>query len=155
MLNNLKKDLRKIQNPSKAKILQGFFKTGKGEYGEGQIFLGINNSANRKIAKKYSNLEFIHISECFLLNLLQYFFLNSEMFLIKQSLFYRFIHILINKLKINNFLKNILFNDNNIKFKDLKVNKIVIDHLTPKKIFYFNFYFNFLKKYKEIKHIEC
>jgi hypothetical protein len=100
------------------------------------------------LLKKYSNLEFIHISECFLLNLLQYFFLNSEMFLINKSLFYRFIHILINKLKINNFLKNILFNDNNIKFKDLKVNKIVIDHLTPKKIFYFNFYFNFLKKNK-------
>lgn len=100
------------------------------------------------LLKKYSNLEFIHISECFLLNFLQFFFLNSEMFLINKSLFYRFVHIIINKLKINNFLRNILFNRSNIKFKNLRVNKIIIDHLTPKKIFYFNFYFNFLKKSK-------
>lgn len=100
------------------------------------------------LLKKYSNLEFIHISECFLLNFLQFFFLNSEMFLINKSLFYRFMHIIINKLKINNFLRNILFNRSNIKFKNLRVNKIIIDHLTPKKIFYFNFYFNFLKKSK-------
>jgi hypothetical protein len=70
------------------------------------------------------------------------------MFLINKSLFYRFVHIIINKLKINNFLRNILFNRSNIKFKNLRVNKIIIDHLTPKKIFYFNFYFNFLKKSK-------
>lgn len=100
------------------------------------------------LLKKYSNLEFTHISECFLLNFLQYFFLNSEMFLINKSLFYRFMHIIINKLKINNFLRNILFNRSNIKFKNLRVNKIIIDHLTPKKIFYFNFYFDFLKKSK-------
>lgn len=58
MLNELKKDLKKIQNPKKAKILQSFFKTGVGEYGEGQIFLGINNDYKRKIAKKYLNLGF-------------------------------------------------------------------------------------------------
>jgi hypothetical protein len=32
MLTQLKSDLKKLANPEKAKILQRFFKTGKGEY---------------------------------------------------------------------------------------------------------------------------
>ncbi|MBI5051633.1 DNA alkylation repair protein [Candidatus Micrarchaeota archaeon] len=50
-------DLEKLANPEKAKILQGFFKTGKGEYGEGDIFLGITVPQTRKIAKANSNLD--------------------------------------------------------------------------------------------------
>lgn len=46
-------ELVKIQNPEKAKILSGFFKTGKGQYGEGDIFIGITVPQNRDIAKKY------------------------------------------------------------------------------------------------------
>ncbi len=62
-LNKLKSDLRKAANPSKAKILAGFFKTGKGEYGEGDVFLGLTVPESRKLAVRYRNLELNEIEE--------------------------------------------------------------------------------------------
>ncbi len=50
-----KKELELIANAEKARILSGFFKTGKGQYGEGDIFIGITVPQNRGVAKKYSN----------------------------------------------------------------------------------------------------
>jgi len=55
-LKNIKEELQNIQDPEKAKILSKFFKTGKGQYGEGDIFLGIKVPDQRKTAKKYSNI---------------------------------------------------------------------------------------------------
>jgi len=55
-LNNLKKDLKKLANPKRAKVNQWFFKTGKGEYGEGDIFIGLTMPDARKIAKRYIHL---------------------------------------------------------------------------------------------------
>lgn len=57
-LQKLKRELQLKASPKKAKLLQGFFKTGKGDYGEGDKFLGINVPIQRKIALKYDlNLE--------------------------------------------------------------------------------------------------
>lgn len=52
---NLKKDLRKFSNPEKAKLLSGFFKTGKGQYGEGDKFLGVMVPQTRAVAKKHKD----------------------------------------------------------------------------------------------------
>jgi len=63
MLNELKKDLGKLNNPEKAKIYARFFKTGKGEYGEGDIFIGITVPEQRTIAKRYLALSLKEIEE--------------------------------------------------------------------------------------------
>lgn len=60
---SLKKDLGDLADPKKTKILSRFFKTGKGEYGEGDIFLGISVPNQRKIAKKYLELSLDELNE--------------------------------------------------------------------------------------------
>lgn len=53
ILNKIKNELRKKADKNKAKILASFFKTGKGQYGEGDKFLGIVMPRQREIIKKY------------------------------------------------------------------------------------------------------
>jgi 3-methyladenine DNA glycosylase AlkD len=56
MLEEVKKEIKEKSDKKKAKILQKFFKTGKGEYGEGDIFLGISVPFLRKVAKKHKKM---------------------------------------------------------------------------------------------------
>lgn len=62
-IKSLITDLQKLANPQKAKNLHRFFKTGKGEYGEGDKFLGIIMPIQRKIVKKYKDLPLPEIKE--------------------------------------------------------------------------------------------
>jgi len=59
---DIQKDLRKLANPQKAKNLQRFFKTGKGEYGEGDKFLGITVPEIRRTIKSYNHLSLVEIT---------------------------------------------------------------------------------------------
>lgn len=50
------KDLNKLKNADKAKVFKRFFKAGKGEYGEGDKFIGVTVPQIRTVAKKYKEL---------------------------------------------------------------------------------------------------
>lgn len=55
---NVKQELLALGNPERAEHSKYFFKTGKGEYAEGDKFIGIPVPQIRKVAKGYKNLSF-------------------------------------------------------------------------------------------------
>ena len=127
MLDRIKKDLNKLGTKKRAEASAWFFKTGKGEYGEGDVFLGITVPEQRKIAKKYFNLS-----------------LNNLKILISSKIHeYRLISlfILINKYKksdnkdkkkiFNFYLKNTKC-INNWDLVDISAPNIVGDYLLSK-----------------------
>ena len=60
---DLKKQLKKFASVKRKNINKSFFKTGKGEYGEGDEFLGVSVPDNRKIAKKNIDANFIQLQQ--------------------------------------------------------------------------------------------
>jgi len=63
MLKDLQKETRQLKNPKRVKTSAWFFKTGPGEYGEGDKFLGLNTPQTRSISKKYKELPLPDIQE--------------------------------------------------------------------------------------------
>ncbi|MFA5093314.1 MAG: DNA alkylation repair protein [Candidatus Omnitrophota bacterium] len=55
-LADIRKALRKYANKEKAKVLLSFFKTGPGEYAQGDIFLGVMVPFIRKVLKAFQDL---------------------------------------------------------------------------------------------------
>jgi len=62
-VSRIKVELKKRINPEKAVILPRFFKTGKGQYGEGDKFLGIVVPDQRTVAKQFRNLPLADVQE--------------------------------------------------------------------------------------------
>lgn len=58
-------ELHKFASSHDAKILSRFFKCGQGEYGEGDIFIGVRVPATRKVALVFSSLSFAQIKLLF------------------------------------------------------------------------------------------
>jgi len=123
MLNNIKKEILSKSDSEKAKVYQRFFKTGIGEYGEGDVFVGLTVPKSREIAKKFFNLELKEVKEL----------LNSK---IHEE---RLIGLLIlvynypkNKKKIFDFYLENINRINNWDLVDLTADKIVGNYLIDK-----------------------
>jgi 3-methyladenine DNA glycosylase AlkD len=127
MLNQIKKDLVQLRDPNRAKNLSWFFKTGKGQYGEGDIFLGIPVPEQRRVAKKYIYLSLSDLQDL----------LNSKIHEHRLTA----LLILINKYRkavesgkkeiFDFYLKN-MANINNWDLVDLSAPRIVGDYLINK-----------------------
>ncbi|NWG27872.1 MAG: DNA alkylation repair protein [Ignavibacteriaceae bacterium] len=55
-LNELRTKIKSLSNPEISKTMRWFFKTGKGDYGEGDVFAGLNVPAQRKLAREFKDL---------------------------------------------------------------------------------------------------
>ena len=132
-LTQLKKELKKLADPKQAEVLQRFFKTGKGEYGEGDIFLGIKVPVQREVANKFGEL-FLEDIEKLLKSKIHEHRLTALFILIKQ-------YERADKKKrariFNFYLKNTK-NINNWDLVDISAPKVVGDYLLnkPRNILY-------------------
>lgn len=62
-LSSFRKEFKLKADPKRAKGSGRFFKTGKGEYGEGDVFLGLTSAQIREIAYKFKELSLKEIQE--------------------------------------------------------------------------------------------
>jgi 3-methyladenine DNA glycosylase AlkD len=58
MTTSITRDIQALASPVRAKRSRTFFKTGPGEYGEGDIFIGLTSADVDAIAKKYWQLPY-------------------------------------------------------------------------------------------------
>ncbi len=63
MLEEIRKDLRSFARPAHAIDLEWFYKTGPGEYGEGDKFLGVKVPETRLVAREFKNADWETIWE--------------------------------------------------------------------------------------------
>jgi 3-methyladenine DNA glycosylase AlkD len=62
-LDDLRAELRRLASPADAVHLQRFFKTGPGEYGEGDRFLGLRVPALRALVRPFRHLALANVVE--------------------------------------------------------------------------------------------
>ncbi len=126
-MSQIKKELKQIGNPEKARILSRFFKTGKGEYGEGDIFLGIPVPEQRKVAKRHIDISFTDLQELLSSKVHEYRLTGILILVLKYEKTDSS-----GKDKIYNFYLNNTKNINNWDLVDLSAPKIIGDYLINK-----------------------
>jgi 3-methyladenine DNA glycosylase AlkD len=127
MLTRLQQELQQLADSKQKDILQRFFKTGQGEYGEGDVFLGIKVPVQRKVAKKYQTLPLSEIQKL----------LTSQ---IHEYRFTALILLIQHYIKAATHQKTVLFDFylkntkhiNNWDLVDISAPKIVGDYLLDK-----------------------
>jgi len=124
---NLSDEMMALANPAKAKLLSGFFKTGPGQYGEGDIFLGITVPQTRLVSKKYTELDLANLQKL----------LNSKIHEIRLCALF----VLLKKFQIGNEVEKKMIADfylanakniNNWDLVDLTAPKIFGEYLIGK-----------------------
>ena len=126
-VEEIRKALIKLSDPQKAKILARFFKTGPGQYGESDQFIGVTVPNTRLIVKKYNDLSLSELEAlikspiheerlCTLLILVDQFEKGDSK---KQDKIFKF------------YLKNTSY-INNWDLVDLSADKIIGAYLTDK-----------------------
>ncbi len=60
---DIQKELESYSTQEKKEFLPYFFKTGKGQYGEGDRFIGVVVPDTRKVAKKYKDIPFSEVTK--------------------------------------------------------------------------------------------
>ena len=132
-LKQLKNELSKLADKKQAAILAGFFKTGPGQYGEGDIFLGIKVPAQRLVARQYENLSLADLQEL-LNNKIHEYRLIALLILLSQ---YRKAETRNRKKFVDFYLKNTK-RINNWDLVDLSCHYILGDYLLdkPRQILY-------------------
>ena len=55
-IESIRARVRELADPEHARVLQGYFKTGPGEYAEGDVFAGIRIPVLRKLAREHADL---------------------------------------------------------------------------------------------------
>ncbi len=124
-LGLLKRELKTLGSLDKAKILQYFFKTKPGQYGAGDVFLGVTVPLVRQVAKKYSNLKLSEVS-LLLKSKFHEFRLTALLILVLK---YEKATDLKTKKEIVDFYLNHSFWINNWDLVDLSVYKILGNYL--------------------------
>jgi 3-methyladenine DNA glycosylase AlkD len=128
-LNYLRQQLQEVSSEKKAKASSWFFKTGEGQYGHGDKFIGVTVPEQRKIAKKFPDLTLVDLEKL----------LESDIHEERLTALF----ILVGKYqKANEELKKLIFEFylthmsgvNNWDLVDSSAHKIIGDYIKDKKI---------------------
>lgn len=119
--------LSKLANKKNSKLLARFFKTGKGQYGYGDVFIGVTVLKQRKIVKRFSTLPIAEIEKLLKLKIHEHR-LTALLILVGQ---YKLGSKIIRKNIVNIYIKN-LKHVNNWDLVDSSAHKILGEYLTNK-----------------------